>query len=362
MDRVKAWRRLAACACALALLVPALAVAQPSPASGAYAYHTYASLQADLDELTARHGGLVRSFTLAYSLEGRRITMIRVSGKEPASGRKPAIYIEGGMHGSEWIGTEVAFHLLAYLCVNYGQDPLVTQILDRAELWFAPLTNPDGHARVETGPFTSQALLAGRKNARDNREALAALGKKIDPNDPRCLPGINLNRQFDYHWSEGGNDHPCNRHYRGPAPLTEPEAVAINGFLRGLEPVFCLSYHSFRQLIWYTRLPDNPALERRILELATVMSQAMRAVHGRDYPPQSSKDYGVETGWIAGVLGIPAVLVELRPDNKDTKGGSRGGFALPVDQIKPTVEENIPGAVAVFARVLGLDAPAGSGR
>lgn len=44
----------------------------------------------------------------------------------------------------------------------------------------------------------------------------------------RCCKGVDLNRNFDFHFGgEGTSDAPCNEVYQGKGPFSEPESKAI---------------------------------------------------------------------------------------------------------------------------------------
>ncbi len=68
--------------------------------------------------------------------------------------------------------------------------------------------------------------------------------------------GIDLNRNFGYHWKEwgGAGFNPCSLIYAGSTPFSEPETKAIKEFVEGNPSInwtFYLSLHSFGQK-WMT--------------------------------------------------------------------------------------------------------------
>ena len=89
-----------------------------------------------------------------------------------------AVLFMGCHHAREWIAVEVPF-LLAKELVERADDPQVAGWLSRAEIWVAPMVNPDGHehSRVE------QRLW--RKNRRPN---------------PDGSMGVDPNRNYGYMW------------------------------------------------------------------------------------------------------------------------------------------------------------------
>jgi len=56
---------------------------------------------------------------------------------------KPAMWIDAGIHGSEWIGPATAMFIVKELVENNDAHPLLTEKLD----WYIlPTVNPDGYA------------------------------------------------------------------------------------------------------------------------------------------------------------------------------------------------------------------------
>jgi len=58
--------------------------------------------------------------------------------------------------------------------------------------------------------------------------------------------GVDLNRNYDFYWSEGGSSEPSSEYYRGPAPFSENEARAVRDLCLDHHFVFCITYHSAR--------------------------------------------------------------------------------------------------------------------
>ena len=57
---------------------------------------------------------------------------------------KPAIWLDGGMHGNEFTGTEVCLYAIDKLVSNYGANPEITGLVDDYAFYFCPVVNPDG--------------------------------------------------------------------------------------------------------------------------------------------------------------------------------------------------------------------------
>ena len=88
---------------------------------------------------------------------------------------------------------------------QYASDAAVQRVVDRTELWFVPVANPDGYDYT----FTEGNRL-WRKNLRDNDGDGAITG----------FDGVDLNRNFPYRWgydNEGSSPAPSSLTYRGPS-------------------------------------------------------------------------------------------------------------------------------------------------
>jgi hypothetical protein len=57
---------------------------------------------------------------------------------------KPAIWIDGGMHGNEFTGTEVCLYTIDKLVSGYGSNPEITNLVDENAFYVCPVVNPDG--------------------------------------------------------------------------------------------------------------------------------------------------------------------------------------------------------------------------
>jgi hypothetical protein len=65
---------------------------------------------------------------------------------------KPAIWLDGGMHGNEFTGTEVCLYTVDKLVSNYGANAEVTRLVDDFVFYICPVVNPDGvYNSVEAG-------------------------------------------------------------------------------------------------------------------------------------------------------------------------------------------------------------------
>ena len=162
----------------------------------------------------------------------------------------------GAQHAREWITPEMVRRLTYHVIDNYGTDRTITDLVNRTELWFVPVANPDGYDwTFEPG----QRMW--RKNLRDNNG-----DGQITGGD-----GVDLNRNFPTKWgydNEGSSPNPGSETYRGPAPASEPETQALDGLMDRVDFEFQVNYHSAAELLLWgagwqvaTPTPDDAIYE-----------------------------------------------------------------------------------------------------
>ena len=92
----------------------------------------------DLGDLVAFYG------TYGNSEDGRPLMYVRIN---TSMVQKPAVWLNGGMHGNEDGGVEVTLDALDHFATGIkNHDPVIAGILDRYNLYFLPVNNPDGYA------------------------------------------------------------------------------------------------------------------------------------------------------------------------------------------------------------------------
>jgi len=304
-------------------------------------YHSAASLEQELQQLADTRPDIAELREIGRSVEGRAIHVLRIGERHEA--RRPKILFMGCHHAREWIAVEVPF-LLAKELVERADDPQIAAWLSSAEIWVAPMVNPDGHEHSRV------AQRLWRKNRRPNRDGSI---------------GVDPNRNYGYMW--GTLNVPTSSHvasdetYVGPRAFSEPETQAVRDLVACERFAGVITYHSYSQLILYPwGYTDRPVPDERDLELmvdlATAMQSLIRGVHGVVYTPQQSSELyptaGDTTDWTYGIYGIPSFTIELRPRTFE-----EGGFILPASQIQPTWEENRPAAFRFIEQL--IEAPVG---
>jgi hypothetical protein len=195
-------------------------------------YRTPEARTRELCELTGRAGGAIERY--GESVQGRALEAARLPGPPGA----PRVLLCANLHGVEVIGAHVA---LAFLEAAGTPGSPVHALRERAELWIAPCLNPDGYART----FEQ----AGRGRLAELRTN--AHGVDLNRNYP--LPSGRATR-----WLPGaGSTRPGDATYRGPAPLSEPEAAGLAALCRSERFVASANLHSTMGTLIPARVTDR---------------------------------------------------------------------------------------------------------
>jgi carboxypeptidase T len=107
-------------------------------------------------QLATAHPHLAELKELGRSIEGRTIWALRIGERR---GNSKKVLFMGCHHAREWIAVEVPF-LLARELLEKANEPKIAGWLSSAEIWVAPMVNPDGHEFCRT-QYRLGARIAG---------------------------------------------------------------------------------------------------------------------------------------------------------------------------------------------------------
>jgi murein tripeptide amidase MpaA len=108
-------------------------------------YHDYAETTSILKSFSQRYQNLCRLFSIGKSFQGKEIWCMEITDYSTGAPEdKPGMYIDGNTHAGEVSGAEVCLYDIAYLCTNFGSDPIVTRLLQQRVFYILPKINPDG--------------------------------------------------------------------------------------------------------------------------------------------------------------------------------------------------------------------------
>jgi hypothetical protein len=145
---------------------------------------------------------------------------------------EPAVFYCGGVHADEVLGVEVVMNFIQDIIRLYIlEDPDIVRYINSLEIFCVPFINPEGHLEVEIGN------MLWRKNKCDNDS-----NGVFDFHD-----GVDNNRNYDFGWSIDTDPEattPESLMYKGTAPFTQTENIAMADFAWHYRPLVALDYHS----------------------------------------------------------------------------------------------------------------------
>jgi hypothetical protein len=129
-------------------LVPLASAQQDMPSRVSMSfnrYSTYAQIETQLKAIAAAYPDLVTLTPIGTSHQGRTLWVVTVNPKKSGPDTaKPAMWIDGNVHGNEIQAAEAVTYTLWYLTKSYGVNPQLTALMDRCAFYLCPSANPDG--------------------------------------------------------------------------------------------------------------------------------------------------------------------------------------------------------------------------
>ncbi|XP_037693362.1 carboxypeptidase A1 [Choloepus didactylus] len=281
-------------------------------------YHTLDEIYDFLDLLVAENPQFVSKIEIGNTYEGRPIYVLKFS---TGGSSRPAIWIDTGIHSREWITQASGVWFAKKIVQDFGQDVVLTAILNSMDIFLEIVTNPDGFY------FTHSQNRLWRKT----RSLMSGSA---------CV-GVDANRNWDAGFGlPGASSNPCAETYHGKSANSETEVKAIVDFVKAHGKIRAfISIHSYSQLLLYPygykqeAAPDQAELD----QLAKSAVTALASLYGTEFKYGSIIDTiyqasGNTVDWTYSQGIKYSFTFELR----DT---GRYGFLLPAAQIIPTAQE-----------------------
>lgn len=182
-------------------------------------YYTWAEAISTFDHYRTTYPSIVSAKqAIGTSHQGRTIWAYKISDNPDQTENEPRVLFDALHHAREPMSMHTMLWFVDHLCVNYGSDAEITDLIDHREIWFVPVVNPDGYVyNQQTNPNGGGLWRKNRRN-----------GSSCD--------GVDLNRNWPTAWawdSNGSSGSECSDVYRGPSAGSEPEVQALNGFMTG---------------------------------------------------------------------------------------------------------------------------------
>jgi hypothetical protein len=171
-------------------------------------YHDYNTTLTLVDSLLAAFPNIISKQIFGYSHLGRQLYAVKISDNVQIDENEPEVSFDGGHHGDEIMGAEINILLMRDLCIQYGSDPQITELVNTREIWIMPFVNPDGRMSV----------------SRYNNA------------------GVDVNRDWGYMWDGKG---------WSTAPFSQPESQADRAMINENQFVVSQSNHGGTEGISY---------------------------------------------------------------------------------------------------------------
>lgn len=230
-------------------------------------YYSYAQMVTAVENLYNTYSplGLVDTFHVGLSVEGRMIYAIKISDNVNSDENEPECFFQGVQHAREAIGGSSMIFMMQYLCQAYTQgNSRIVDLVNNREIFFIPIMNVDGWE------YNRSQSPNGGGDWRKNRKMIGS-GQY----------GVDLNRNWSTDWANcsgavggtscgSGTIDTDNDTYWGASAFSEPETQAVRNFIRARHIVVANDQHSVGP---YYSLPFGRPNLHRVPDSLTAMDQ-----------------------------------------------------------------------------------------
>ncbi|VDM38556.1 unnamed protein product [Toxocara canis] len=311
-------------------------------------YHSYNEMVQWMNDIEYYYPQMAKVFSMGTTYEGRHIRGIKI-GYPIHRTDKRIIWVDGGIHAREWAAVHTALYFIDQLISQYGVDPQITSYVDTLNFYIIPVANPDGYeySRSDISPQT--------RFWRKNR------GQQICKKDrwrrERCCGGVDLNRNFDFHWG-GKNWFELGFMFGNLSRQWTIQAIRdkmMSPELYGKVDAF-ITLHTYSQMWIHPFNHQRNSVPSDVNDLEEVGKRGVKAlesVYGTKYRFGTGADIlypsaGGSDDWAKAKANVKYVyLLELRPDEEEWDG-----FLLDKRQLIPTGRETWAGIKVVIDAVM----------
>ena len=299
-------------------------------------YHEYEEIVASLETLHRLNPRTTALHIIGRTQQFERpIYALELSDQASRQRDKPRVLFSAVIHGNEVMGAEVTMALLRDLLREHTGNESVARYLGELDIWFVPVINVDGYVLATT------VNPSWRKNARDNDS-----DGKLSWDD-----GVDINRNFDFHFDTSGSSDPGSKFYRGESPFSERESRTMADLVRDQKFLFSFTYHSAESRVYYPwrittdetefHTPEDDLLT----EMASSIADATRSIN-ENYTfdaVRNTKTESYTTNYYYGALGTIDFIIEL----------GKYDHVYPEPVLQRVIQNCMPGAHYLLDRALG---------
>ena len=98
------------------------------------AYHTYQEIIDLADSLVTAFPSICEKHIFGYSVEGRQCAALKISDNVSVDEPEPEVMFDGGIHGDEVGGPENIIRFAKDLCIGYGSNSTITNLINNREI------------------------------------------------------------------------------------------------------------------------------------------------------------------------------------------------------------------------------------
>jgi hypothetical protein len=118
-------------------------------------YYSYAEWTKIMNDMQKQYPNLTGIESIGKSRMGRDQFLLTISNKEAGSpADKPAMWVDGAIHGNEVNGISCSLYLAWYLLTRYDYDPYVHNLVNRYTFYILPGLNVDANEGYVAHPNT----------------------------------------------------------------------------------------------------------------------------------------------------------------------------------------------------------------
>ncbi|KAA3612634.1 MAG: hypothetical protein DWQ05_18455 [Calditrichaeota bacterium] len=274
-------------------------------------YPNLTEIYAKMDSLCAKYPHILHKEQIGVSsTKAQPIWALKLSDNPERSEDEPAVLFSSLHHAREAIGVLFTLHFLEEITRVYNSNPIAQELINNLSIWVVPVVNPDGYEymfqHTKTFPWW-------RKNIRNYYTRKRNMGL-----------GVDLNRNYNFNWKNGGGDTPSSWYYRGQSAASEAEVQAMQKLALRENILAGATFHSYGELVlfpWgnYYTSPDQDIL----YEWAKGIANRLEKKDGRDTYDIGMLDglAGQSSNWMLGQLRAADFTFELGteyfPDQKE---------------------------------------------
>ena len=258
---------------------------------------TYDEVAAKLKLVSSMYPSVTKLQEIGKSVEGKSLYALKVG-----AGKKEVL-MDASFHGREHMTTNVLMEMIdtyvkAYVNGTKIEKYDVKKILSEVSIVFVPMVNPDGVTLAQGGKVkTSMTKLKAMNNNSTNFNRWKA-----------NINGVDLNRQFNVNWHLIKTTKPSFKEYKGKAPNTEPEALAIKRLIDRGNHLAYVSYHSSGLIIYWSQTKTKFSRTKKLVRgVSNITGYKLMPVTKKNEPIAASEDYFTK------VKDRPAMTVEIAP-------------------------------------------------